>query len=101
MTAQKNCFTIGKLSKKTGVKIETIRYYEKTGIIPKPERSQSGYRLYDGTALQNLSFVRRCRELGFSLDEIRNLLKLVIDHSYTCEEVRNLMCGHIESIKRR
>jgi len=64
-------FSIGELSKQSGVNIETIRYYEKIGIMPAPSRSAGGYRIYGADHLKRLSFVRRSRQLGFSLDEIR------------------------------
>jgi MerR family transcriptional regulator, mercuric resistance operon regulatory protein len=69
--------SIGALSKQSGVNIETIRYYEKIGIMPPPARSAGGYRIYEPEHLKRLSFVRRGRELGFSLDELRGLLRLV------------------------
>src|SRR5262249_33044200 len=67
---------IGELSKRSGVNIETIRYYERVNILVPPPRTGSGRRVYDSTALRILVFVRRSRELGFSLDEIRALLRL-------------------------
>ena len=83
-------FTIGKLSKRTKVNIETIRYYERIGIMPKPPRNSSGYRIYAVPHLERLSFVRRSRELGFSQAEVRKLLALVDEHQYTCAEVREM-----------
>ncbi|PPC92670.1 MAG: MerR family transcriptional regulator, partial [Methylocystis sp.] len=85
---QKNGLSIGELSKQSGVNIETIRYYEKIGVMPAPDRSASGYRLYGADHLKRLNFVRRSRRLGFSLDEIRGLLRLVDGHAYTCAQVR-------------
>lgn len=69
-------FAIGKLSELTGVNIETIRYYEKIELLPTPARTESGRRLYGSTERRILAFVRRCRELGFSLDEVRALMRL-------------------------
>ena len=66
---------IGKLSRVTGVNIETIRYYERIKMIPPPPRTASGRRIYDSTHLRILAFIRRSRELGFSLDEIRALIR--------------------------
>jgi MerR family copper efflux transcriptional regulator len=68
--------TIGKLSLQADVGIETIRYYEREGLMPLPERSAAGYRLYNGDASQRLRFIRRSKYLGFSLAEIRTLLSL-------------------------
>ncbi len=70
-------FTIGALSRLTQVNIETIRYYEKVGIMPNPPRNSSGYRIYSTPNVERLSFVRRSRELGFSQPEVRTLLALV------------------------
>ena len=94
-------FTIGGLSKKTGVNIETIRYYEKINVMPKPQRSEGGNRLYDEQQIRRLAFVRRSRELGFSLDEIRELLKLVDENTYTCAEVATLSQKHLDDVKAK
>jgi MerR family transcriptional regulator, mercuric resistance operon regulatory protein len=93
--------SIGALSKETGVNIETIRYYEKIGVMPAPARSSGGYRIYGPDLLKRLSFVRRGRELGFSLDELRGLLRLVDGHAYTCAEVRTMTLEHVEGIRRK
>jgi len=93
--------TIGALSKKTGVNIETIRYYEKIGIMPKSQRSEGGNRLYDGQQVKRLSFIRRSRELGFSLDEIRELLKMVDERTFTCAEIAALSQKHLDDIRAK
>ncbi len=67
---------IGSLSKRTGCNIETIRYYERIGIMPKPPRTEGGHRVYTRDRLKRLTFIRRSRELGFTLDQVRNLLSL-------------------------
>ncbi|MGH9808687.1 MAG: MerR family transcriptional regulator [Terriglobia bacterium] len=92
---------IGALAKRSGVNIETIRYYEKIGVMPKPARSSGGYRLYTSDHLKRLTFIRRGRELGFSLDELRDLLRLVDGHAYTCAEVRALTLEHVGAIRRK
>jgi MerR family transcriptional regulator, mercuric resistance operon regulatory protein len=94
-------FAIGALARASGVKIETIRYYERIRVMPPPERSAGGYRLYTADHLKRLTFVRRGRELGFTLDELRRLLQLVDGHSYTCAEVRALTLGHVTEIRRK
>jgi MerR family transcriptional regulator, mercuric resistance operon regulatory protein len=83
-------FTIGELSRLSGVIVETIRYFEKIGILPNPPRNSSGYRVYSTLHLERLSFIRRSRELGFSQAEVRRLLTLVDEHSYTCAEVKDM-----------
>lgn len=92
---------IGVLARRSGVHIETIRYYEKIGIMPKPARTAAGYRSYEAEHLKRLAFVRRTRELGFGLDEIRDLLGLVDRGAYTCAEIRALMLDHLATIRMK
>ena len=96
-----DALTIGKLSQQSGVNIETIRYYEKIGVMPAPGRNAGGFRIYEPDHLKRLSFVRRGRQLGFSLDEIRSLLRLVDGHRHTCAEVHALMLSHLAEIRRK
>lgn len=93
--------TIGSLSKKTGVNIETIRYYEKIGVMPKPQRSIGGNRLYNERQIKRLAFIRRSRELGFSLNEIRELLRLVDEKTFTCAEIAALSQKHLDDIRTK
>lgn len=93
--------SIGRLSKRTGCNIETIRYYERIGILPAPPRSAGGHRLYDDGHLKRLSFVRRCRELGFTLEDVRVLLGLVDGGTYTCADIKSLTLEHIKSVRRK
>ena len=93
--------TIGAMSARSGVNIETIRYYEKIGVMPSPTRSASGYRIYGPEHVRRLHFVRRGRELGFGLDELRGLLRLVDGHTYTCEEVHALTVEHLTDIRQK
>lgn len=93
--------TRGALAKKTGVNIETIRFYEKIGVMPDPVRSGSGYRLYGESDLKRLSFIRRCRELGFSLDDVRGLLGLVDGGDYTCAEVHDISIVHLSEVRQK
>ena len=94
-------FTIGSLSKGTGCKIETIRYYERIGLLPKPPRSQGGHRLYEEEHLKRLTFIRRSRELGFTLHEVRGLLRLVDGGEYSCAEVKALTLDHVAEVRRK
>ena len=94
-------YGIGVLSKRTGVKVETIRYYERIGILPKPPRTEGGHRAYDETFAKRLDFVSRSRQLGFPLEEIRSLLALVDEHEYTCADVRELTLRHATSVRRK
>src|SRR5215207_8444673 len=94
-------FTIGKLSEGTGVHIETIRYYERIGLLPAPPRSEGGRRLYSTEHLARLIFLRRSRELGFSLEEIRTLLRLVEGGDYTCGDVKALTMQHLQNVRQK
>ena len=93
--------SIGALSKDTGVNIETIRYYERIGVMPAPERTAGGFRRYREDHLKRLTFIRRGRELGFSLADLRGLLRLVDGHAYTCAQVRALTLQHLAVARRK
>ena len=92
---------IGELSKQSGVNIETIRYYERIKMLAPPPRTASGRRVYDSTDLRILVFIRRARELGFSLDEIRALLRLGGPEKASCREVREIAAHHLEDIRAK
>ncbi len=91
--------TIGKLAKKAGVNIETIRYYERRKLIPEPPRRESGYRQYGPDFVIRIQFIKRAQELGFSLNEIAELLALRIDPETNCSEVRNRAESKITNIE--
>ena len=92
---------IGVLSKRSGVNIETIRYYERVKMLVPPPRTASGRRVYDATDLRILVFIRRSRELGFSLDQIRTLLRLGGPEKATCREVREIATRHLNDIRAK
>jgi MerR family transcriptional regulator, mercuric resistance operon regulatory protein len=92
---------IGDLSRLTGVNIETIRYYEKIKVLAAPPRTESGRRVYGPNELRRLAFVRRSRELGFTLDEIRSLLALGAPGNASCREVRDIATSHLENIRTK
>ena len=94
-------FTIGALAKATGTNIETIRYYERIKMVPAPPRTPGGRRVYEPTHLRLLAFIRRSRELGFSLDEIRALLRLGGPEKATCREVRQIASRHLDDIRAK
>ena len=81
-------FTAGKLAKKAGVNIETLRFYERRGLMPEPVRRESGYRQYSQKDVARLQFIKRAKELGFSLKEIGELLSLRVDPETTCRQVK-------------
>ncbi|MFQ5533612.1 MAG: helix-turn-helix domain-containing protein [Sphingomonadales bacterium] len=99
--AQTPHLTIGALSKATGCIVETIRYYERIGLMPDPRPSGTGRRLYKRDHLKRLTFIRRARELGFSLHEVRVLLGLVDGGDYSCSEVRTLALEQLAKIRGR
>jgi len=80
--------TIGRLAKQAGVNLETVRFYERRGLLPRPPRSASGYRLFPAEAARRLKFIRRAQELGFSLAEIAELLSLRVSRSTTSGDIR-------------
>jgi MerR family mercuric resistance operon transcriptional regulator len=89
------------LARRTGSNLETVRYYEKVGLLPEPPRSASGYRTYDTTHERRLRFVLRARELGFSLDEIRTLLRLVDERDQPCAEARVVAAAHLQDVRTK
>lgn len=89
------------LARRTGCNAETIRYYEKVRLLPPPDRSPSGYRLYGSAHLQRLRFIMRSRELGFSVPEVRGLLDLVDGGSQSCAEVKQRTERHLADVRAR
>ncbi len=96
-----NSFTVGALAAKTGINLETIRYYEKIGLMPKPKRKESHYRFYDELDLKRLQFIKRAKELGFTLKEIKELLNLKIESTATCGDVKHLAENKLKDIEER
>ena len=93
--------TIGMLARASGVNLETIRFYERSGLLPAPQRSAAGYRHYQEVDVRRLRFIRRGRELGFSLEEIRSLLDLAAQPQSPCASADQLVAEHLESIAAR
>lgn len=92
---------IGEAAAASGCHIETIRYYERVGLLPRPARTDSGYRHYTADEVRRLRFITRGRELGFGLDEIRSLLTLSDDASLSCADVDQLARHHLGEIRER
>jgi len=101
MKTASSLVAIGLVSKRTGCNIETVRYYERVGLLPAPVRSPGGYRLYGDKHLKRLTFVRRARSLGFSIDEIRTLLRLADERKQPCAEVRVVAAAHLEDVRAK
>lgn len=91
--------TRGELAARTGCNPETIRYYEKIGLLPEPARSRAGYRLYDGAYERRLRFVMRGRELGFPVADLKGLLDLVDQRAVSCREVEKLGKAQLNSVR--
>ena len=96
-----NRLTIGKVAEQTGCHIETIRYYEKEKLLPSPDRSEGGNRLYSTPLIERLIFIRRSRELGFSMAEIRELLTVVDGKQVSCERVKQVADAHLYDIQAK
>ena len=93
--------TIGQVAKRAGVNIETVRYYERQGLIPEPSRRASGYRQYSADFVKRIQFIKRAQTLGFSLKEITELLELRIEPDTACDEVRSRAEQKVESIEEK
>ena len=89
---------IGALSKQTGYNIETIRYYEKIHLMHSPARTEGGHRMFNHVQVKRLSFILRCRQLGFSIGEIRNLLDLEDGEGASCAEVKMVTAAHLGEV---
>jgi DNA-binding transcriptional MerR regulator len=92
---------IGEVSRRTGVGIETLRFYEKSGLLDRPGRTYSGYRLYGSEVLDRISFIKQAQVLGFSLDEIGRLIKHKQDGESPCEEVRQVVETRLAELDER
>ena len=101
MNAPSGWLGIGALSQKTRCKVETIRYYEKAGLLPAPARSPGGYRLYRDDHLKRVTFIRRARALGFAIEEVRTLLTLADQRRRPCAEVRVVATAHLEEVRAK
>lgn len=93
--------TVGALAKTAGVNLETVRYYERIGLMPLPRRSGGGHRVYDDQAARHLKFVRRARELGFSIADIKALLNLATPGQVSCNDVRELAGAHLDNVRTK
>lgn len=91
----------GAVARQAGCNIETLRYYEQVGLLPAPPRSAGGHRVYGDGLVRRLLFVRRARALGFTIEEIRELLRLVDGDAYTCAQVERLALVQIAEIQRK
>ncbi len=91
--------TIGSLADEAGVNVETIRYYQRRGLMPEPDKPTHGYRRYDATTVKRVRFIKRAQALGFTLEEIGGLLEL--DEAHACAETRELASHKLEAIETK
>jgi MerR family mercuric resistance operon transcriptional regulator len=91
----------GELAERTGCNPETVRYYEKVGLLPEPPRTPSGHRAYEAAHVRRLRFILRGRELGFSLEEIRELLRLAEERDRPCAEARTVAAAHLQDVQAK
>lgn len=91
--------SIGFVARQTGCTVPTIRYYEEIGLLPPPGRTESGQRHYDDATVRRLAFIRRCRDFGFSIDQVRELAGLVDQPDRPCVEARDLAAGHLVQVR--
>jgi len=101
MPAQVFEYGIGEMARLSGCKVQTVRYYEETGLMPDPVRTIGNQRRYDEPALERLKFIRHCRTLGFTQDSIRELLSLSEDPNQSCAAVDALAGKHLVSVEQR
>jgi len=92
---------IGDLAKRTGTNAPTIRYYEEIGLLPRASRGEGGQRSYHGGDVRLLSFIRQCRDFGFSIEQVRALVALMQDRSRDCVEARDVAQAHLESVRAK
>lgn len=92
---------IGTVAKATGLTVDAIRFYEKSGLLQRPLRSAGGFRLFRQQDLEDLRFVRKAQELGFSLDEVRELLFLQSERAGACEQVQEMLTGKLDRIREK
>ncbi len=90
---------IGQVARKTGLSVDAIRFYEKTGLLPRPDRSAGGYRLYDGREVADLEFIRKAQQLGFSLKEIRDLISIQREPRDACAQVQDLIAQKLAVVR--
>jgi MerR family transcriptional regulator, copper efflux regulator len=91
----------GELAERAGIGVETVRYYERRGLLAEPVRDRAGYRRYDGHDLLRLRFIMKCKELGFTLTEIRDLLELRLTPGRTAEDVRRQARRKLDGVNAR
>jgi MerR family transcriptional regulator, mercuric resistance operon regulatory protein len=98
---QTSSYSVGKLAKQTNCKVETVHYYEKTGLMPEPPRTDGGHRIYALSHVKRLNFIRRSRELGFSIEQIKELLKFIDEPNHYCGEVKGMAMLQAREVQQK
>lgn len=93
--------SIGLVARRTGATVPTVRYYEDIGLLPPAARTEAGQRSYDEAAIRRLIFIRRCREFGFSIEQVRDLVGLVDEPDRPCAEVRDIAAAHLAQVRQK
>lgn len=96
-----NAMKIGTLARRTGTNAPTIRYYEEIGLLRSADRQAGGQRVYSEDDIKQLTFIRRCREFGFSIEQVRSLVALMQDPSLSCMQARDLAHGHLVAVRSK
>jgi DNA-binding transcriptional MerR regulator len=99
MNVHVSVLTIGALAKATGLTTPTIRYYEDIGLLPPARRTEGGQRLYDGADVERLTFIKQCRDFGFSIDRVRLLVELSVSTERDCIETRDIAQAHLDEVQ--
>ncbi|MCX4186290.1 MerR family transcriptional regulator [Methylophaga sp. OBS4] len=97
----KNIFTTGQLAKQADCNVETVRFYEQKGLMPEPSRTAGGHRVYNLSHVKRLHFIRRSRELGFNIEQVRELLKFIDEPDHNCGEVNVMATTQISTIEKK
>ncbi len=90
---------IGALAKRTGTSTPTIRYYEEIGLLPRASRREGGQRSYGDDDVKRLTFIRRCRDFGFSIEQVRSLVALMQERKRSCMEARDMAQSHLDAVR--
>lgn len=93
--------TIGEVARRAACRVETVRYYEHAGLMPDPPRTKGGHRAYSADHMKRLTFIRRARELGFTLDQVRSLLDLAESDDFACADVKAMTLSHKQDVRRK
>jgi DNA-binding transcriptional MerR regulator len=99
--ANTNALPIGTLAERTGCNVPTIRYYEEIGLLPRAARSASGHRVYSETDMRHLLFIRRCRDFGFPIEQVRALVTLMNEGTKNCMEARDLAQERLDAVRQK